>query len=764
MNGFLPILDDQTYRIESEIGSGGGGVVYKAWHTRLQKYVILKRIKDGKLLNPDYQRIEVDILKNLKHSNLPQLYDFISDKSGVYTVMEFIPGRSFADLLKYGERFSQQDVIRWAAQLSSALTYLHSQNPPVLHSDIKPANIMLTPDGDICLIDFNVSLVLEGDSAAMIGISHGYASPEQYGPVGLPLSQQIVTGDNQPIAQVQASRDTTATDLEATYLVDQDEADLTNISNTGTSKYVETVLKATDYAKMEHCNRSVIESAHLQTIDRNDVSAQNMASSEKQRMKIRMDTRSDIYSLGATLYHLLTDEKPAIATGDIKPLSSFGLSLSEATIFIVEKCMERNPKDRFQASADLHEAVADIRKLDSRWKRLNVQKNIAVTLLTVMFILSGVSIMFGWQRMNIENVVHYNELVHSIVSISDKAIYLEAVELFPNKMDARYAWAMALFSAGLYEDAVAYIDGVMARVLAQTWDDQSIRRIGDIFFIQGNSYFELGDYRNAAASLVSAINNNPGNPEFYRDYAIALARIGYVDRAAELLEEIRVMQIGNDSISLLRGEIAYARQNYSTAVVYFREVVNATRDTYIRQRAFFFSNRAYQRVPERIDERIALMREAVTELSLSHQTLAIEQLADALVHAGQMGINSDANFREAISLFQDLQLRGNRTYTVYQNIGLLYQELGDFDTARAVYTEMITLFPDRYEAPMRLAFLALAEQALLPNEEREYEETAVWYERARELYSQRPQRAVDSMEMLMLISLMNELRQSGWLD
>ena len=124
------------------------------------------------------KRQEVDILKNLNHSFLPQVFDFLTVGEDVYTVMSYIPGKSFQELMKSGVKFTQNQLIRWGMQLCSALNYLHSQNPPVIHSDIKPANIMLKPDGNICLIDFNISFFLDGST--VLGYSQGYTSPEQY--------------------------------------------------------------------------------------------------------------------------------------------------------------------------------------------------------------------------------------------------------------------------------------------------------------------------------------------------------------------------------------------------------------------------------------------------------------------------------------------------------------------------------------------------------------------------------------------------------
>ncbi|MDR0273221.1 MAG: serine/threonine protein kinase, partial [Clostridiales bacterium] len=177
MNSTTPVLSDPTYRIESELGSGGGGVVYKAWHTRLQKHVVIKELKSGSQHDIETQRNEVEALKNVKSAYLPQVFDFLTEGNRIYTVMEFIRGESLDKFLERGQKFSQTQVVKWYGQLVSALEAIHGQG--VCHRDIKPANIMLMPDGDVCLIDFNAALV-SGNDVRMISRSLGYASPEQY--------------------------------------------------------------------------------------------------------------------------------------------------------------------------------------------------------------------------------------------------------------------------------------------------------------------------------------------------------------------------------------------------------------------------------------------------------------------------------------------------------------------------------------------------------------------------------------------------------
>lgn len=169
---------DGMYQIIHEIGQGGTGIIYLAEHLRLQKKVVVKKVKDN-FVGQINGRAEVDILKRLHHTCLPQVYDFLVIGSSIYTVMEYVEGQDLQQYLDQGYQFPEQTVRMWMLQLSEVLEYLHTQNPPILHSDIKPANLMITPKGNICLIDFNISL--DGENSKDIqGISPWYAAPEQY--------------------------------------------------------------------------------------------------------------------------------------------------------------------------------------------------------------------------------------------------------------------------------------------------------------------------------------------------------------------------------------------------------------------------------------------------------------------------------------------------------------------------------------------------------------------------------------------------------
>lgn len=320
-----------TYEIIKHIGAGGGGNVYLARHLRLNKNVVLKADKRKITARPELLRREVDVLKDLSHTYIPKVYDFFVENDIVYTVMDYIDGESLDRPLKRGERFTQAQVIKWAKQLLEALVYLHSPthgDPPkgYVHSDIKPANIMKTPSGDICLIDFNITLAL--GELNFVGCSEGYASPEHY---GLDYSSGLSTSMTQ-------------TDSEA-----------------------QTVLLGQEPVKADG-KRTIIP-----------------------------DVRSDIFSTGATLYHLLSGRRPASDALKVVPLSEE--EFSPQIVGIISKAMSPNPDLRFQTAQEMLDAFEQLHRNDPRVKRLK-RSFIAIELcMCAVLAAGGFSAFTGLKRM-----------------------------------------------------------------------------------------------------------------------------------------------------------------------------------------------------------------------------------------------------------------------------------------------------------------------------------------------------------------------------
>lgn len=182
---------DGKYEILKKIGQGGMSVVYLAMDLRLNKQWAVKEIKKKDSTKNDEVVVnsllaEANLMKRLDHPSLPRIVDIIDNGQTIYVVMDYIEGGSLDKILsEYGAQ-PQELVIDWAKQLCDALGYLHSQNPPIIYRDMKPANVMLKPEGNLKVIDFGIAREYKEQNLAdtvSLG-TKGYAAPEQFGGKG----------------------------------------------------------------------------------------------------------------------------------------------------------------------------------------------------------------------------------------------------------------------------------------------------------------------------------------------------------------------------------------------------------------------------------------------------------------------------------------------------------------------------------------------------------------------------------------------------
>ena len=289
---------DGRYEIKEQIGAGGGGTVYKAYDKSMRMDVAIKLVKDLLLTSSELEvRTEVDLIKRLKHKYLPTVYNFVESDNAVYMVMEYIDGHDIKALSDMGRSFNEETIIHCGIQICEALEELHSQKPPIIHGDIKPSNIMLTPADNICLIDFNISSVMKGNKAILHGYSKEYAAPEQtYTKNGY---KQLV---EKPVVDEYHE--------ETRYLFDE-----------------------TAMGKTTMLDPAVIS----------DGNAQGPA---------YIDVRTDIYGVGAVLYFMLTGYAPVGGNVDFTDIK-----VSKKLRNIILKAMAPQPYDRFMTAAEMKKAL-----------------------------------------------------------------------------------------------------------------------------------------------------------------------------------------------------------------------------------------------------------------------------------------------------------------------------------------------------------------------------------------------------------------------
>jgi serine/threonine protein kinase/Tol biopolymer transport system component len=178
-------LLNNRYQIIEILGQGGMGSIYRAIDENLGVDVA---VKENLFTTEEYARQfrrEAVILASLRHPNLPRVTDhFVIEGQGQYLVMDFIEGEDLRERIDRDGLLSDADVVILGTKICDALTYLHTRHPQVVHRDIKPGNVKITPSGNIILVDFGLAKVFAGGQTTTTGaraMTPGYSPPEQYG-------------------------------------------------------------------------------------------------------------------------------------------------------------------------------------------------------------------------------------------------------------------------------------------------------------------------------------------------------------------------------------------------------------------------------------------------------------------------------------------------------------------------------------------------------------------------------------------------------
>ena len=752
MDKHYPELDTYEIRENDELGSGGFSRVYRAWHKRLQKDVVVKRI--FRELNDDINvRADADNLKNLHNTYLPQVYDYIEADGESIIVMDYIEGKTLEQCLEDGMRMKQKDIIKWGIQLCSAVEYLHSQKPPLIHGDIKPANVMRKPDGTICLIDFNIAAPKGEKGAKVIGCSEGYSPPEQY----------IYYQENGKKAQPRKS-----TDEKPAGYGSKETVPLSGIANPSGTK--ETVLLQKEEASGGGSQTRPLTSQEEKLLS-------EAAPAKEAASYALIDERSDLYSIGATLYSLVMGIPPAKYPKDLVPLEKSSIRITDGLAYTIQKAMQQKPEKRFKSASRMKRSLENVVRINRAYKRVVHMQEIMVLCIVLLF--GGFFLMnqYGSRVMAEEKEAAYEESVEwlrdSRAMVGEEEYrrrYEEAISYYPERTAPYYEMTYALYLSGEYEEVIQYVE---TEVLNR-YELEYGTEMADICFLEANAYFEMERYEEAIPRFAQAIYLNDNNVEYYRDYAISLARIGELEKASEVLAQAEERRLADDSVYLIRGEIELGNGDLESAKKHLTLCIETTQDDYMRMRAAVVLSELYDERKEELlaaqdpeyqqvlEEQIALLERMLLTISGEYTPALREQLVQAYLDAS--AYTGDAEYdRLAVNELQELVSLNWDSYFTHNNLAILYQKLDQYDKAREELEQMLTEYGEDYNVYKRLAFLEIDLQSAQKNEERDYAEFAGYYDKAMELYNEVQSNNRTDAEMNVLEEAMDALRRGGWL-
>ncbi|MDE6434721.1 MAG: serine/threonine protein kinase [Lachnospiraceae bacterium] len=413
---------DGKYKILSKIGQGGMSTVYLALNERANKSWAVKEVrKDG---GADFevikqsQIVETNLLKKLNHPNLPSIIDVIDKEDCFLIVMDYIEGNPLSDAIKVKKRMNCEDVIEWAKQLCDVLEYLHTRKPPIIYRDMKPANVMLKPDGSVMLIDFGIAREFKEqkvEDTTWLG-TRGYAAPEQFGGQG------------------------------------------------------------------------------------------------------QTDARTDVYCLGATIYHLITGHNPSDPPYEMYPIRYWDSSFSSGLEKIIIKCTQRNPEDRYQSCAELLYALEHYEEEEEGYKKVQNAKWYSFLAVVASTVVTAICTIFCYVGLTAVATDKYKEYLNNASmarDLNDKyEYYKDAIELNPSEEEAYIDIIETMQSDGVFDD---YESERIREIIPAHIDDleknketyvQLAYELGMMYFY----YSEQGqDTQNALKWLNIAVGNQAEN-------------------------------------------------------------------------------------------------------------------------------------------------------------------------------------------------------------------------------------------------------------
>ena len=631
-------LLDGKYKILNKIGQGGMSVVYLAMNEKANKQWAIKEMRKEKNKNYEIMKqsliTETNLLKELKHPYLPSIADIIESDDTIIIVMDYVEGRPLSDILTEEGTIEEDKVADYAIQLCDVLDYLHSQKPPIIYRDLKPANIMLRPDGKITLIDFGTARKYNYDSVSdttCLG-TIGYAAPEQF--AGETLRQT--------------------------------------------------------------------------------------------------DARTDIYNLGATMYHLLTGVNPSEPPYELYPIRRWDESLSNGLEKIILRATRKDPDKRFNDCKEMSYALQHFRDLDDSYIATQKKKIFlfAASLILSFTFFSMAIVVNGMEKREISKVYnnYLSEAALKIASTGSKNVvdtdilklFKDAINVSPNSTEAYIRMLDYYCDLGQTRNGLMAISAMIASGTGDLGNnDDLMMRMGQIYFL-GNSKdteFDI-DYGTAARYFDKVNIKKYPQAKYYSSLARSLSEIGtdwnIIVKDMKNVDEYLNTEVNEEE----KAEI------YITLSKIYRANAFAIQKV---------GEKPFDKAMELLNKAGEILNSSYTDKNLKDKYLPELYFGFADAYYRRANVEPDEkesrnDLYEAVSYYERYLIFATTAQTVlFKNrIGDIYRALGEYKRAVEEYEDIIEKYPEDATAYISLATMLLIDM-------KDVNTSAMIYMKARQL-------------------------------
>ena len=480
--------------------------------------------------------------------------------------------------------------------------------------------------------------------------------------------------------------------------------------------------------------------------------------------KAQTDARTDIYSLGVTMYHLLTGKSPYEPPYQFVPVRQLVPELSHGIEYILNKCVQSEPADRYQTVDELVDDLDHIYRFDRAWQKYQNAKRIRVAVVAVM-LAASVGLMVGGQVvMGQEKEAAYSSLLAQASELYTTdydgmvALLDEARTLYPERMDADRQQTYALYLNGKWQDCIDF----GSDALQNYGEDIQIR------LSMASAQFELGEYEDAAEGFAQGGELSVDN---LRDYAVCLGRLGEIDQAEQILDELIGQGAHPDVTQYVQGEVYFAQEDYLDAETAFLDALDQSETSALTRRCYVSLGDLYRdcaalmRVNATPIEYPAtksaeLLSSAVVQEGLRYDSVLWEMLALAYFEAYHTDASVPQNYlTKAAECFNRVIELGVTKEYLYSNLYTIYYELKDYAKAEQALTAYEEMFPEDYMPHALRGMMLITIENAKPQSSRNYRPALAEYETAGSMIRS----SDETTYYQQLGSLIENLRRNGWL-
>lgn len=482
--------------------------------------------------------------------------------------------------------------------------------------------------------------------------------------------------------------------------------------------------------------------------------------------KAQTDARTDIYALGVTMYHLLTGKSPYEPPYQLVPVRQLVPGLSRGIEHVIDRCVQPEPEARYQSVDELLNDLAHSYRYDKAWKHVQAVKRVRIAVVAVLAAAGIGLIGGGWALMGRAEEDRYVALLAQANSLcatdydAAMAALDEARSIADGRIDADRVETYALYCSGDWQGCVDFGNAALARHGEQ---DPQIR------LTMASAQFELGDYEAAAEGFAQGSDLSEDN---LRDYAVCLGRLGRVDQAQRVLEDLSRQGARSDVTLYVQGELYYAREDYVAAEDAFLEALEQSESAAMSRRCYISLGDLYrdcaalQRVsgspiPNPASKSAELLANAVVQEGLRYDSVLWEMLALAYFESYHTdpGVPGDYLQRSADCFNRVIELGVVKTY-LYTNLYTIYYEMQNYGAAEQALSDYEQMYPDDYMPHALRGMMLITIENQKPQDSRNYQPALAEYEAAGALLRS----SDETTYYQQLGSLIDSLRANGWLS